>query len=99
MTSFGPGATGSVESAAAGWYPDPARVHELRYFENNTWTDYVSDHGNVSEAPLGAAPPGMLGWFPPEIMVHSALSDYMQSRPALVEVPRTKMWILAVLSL
>ena len=99
MSYFGSGPTGAVGSAPAGWYPDPARVHEFRYFENNIWTDHVSDHGNVSEVPLGPAPPGMVGWFPPEAMVQSALSEYIRSRPALVAVPRTKMWILAVLSL
>jgi hypothetical protein len=65
----------------------------VRYFDGNAWTDYISDAGQVSEVPLGPVPPGMLSWFPPEIMVRTANP---QSR--LVEVPHAKMWILAGLS-
>jgi len=38
-----------------GWYPDPARAHELRYFDGGTWSDHVSDHGVAGVDPL---PPG-----------------------------------------
>lgn len=31
-----------------GWYPDPARSHELRYFDHEHWTAFVSDHGLVA---------------------------------------------------
>jgi hypothetical protein len=48
-----------------GWYPDPSRAHELRYFDGRSWTDHVSDHGNVSEHPLGPLPHGLLAWHPP----------------------------------
>jgi hypothetical protein len=37
----------------AGWYPDPGRTHELRYFDGQAWTDHVSDRKQVSEALLG----------------------------------------------
>ena len=29
----------------AGWYADPARRHELRYFDGTAWTTNVSDSG------------------------------------------------------
>jgi len=38
-----------------GWYPDPARAHELRYFDGGTWSEHVSDHGVAAVDPL---PPG-----------------------------------------
>lgn len=28
-----------------GWFPDPSRGHELRYFDGARWTNHVSDHG------------------------------------------------------
>lgn len=59
-----------------GWFPDPGRVHEMRYFDGTTWTDHVADAGVVTQARLGPLP-----------------SD------RVVDVPRVKMWILAVLSL
>jgi hypothetical protein len=49
----------------AGWYPDPSRVHELRYFDGGAWTDHVSDAGIVSEDGLGPLPPGLGAWHPP----------------------------------
>ncbi len=35
----------------SGWYPDPARSHELRYYDGD-WTDHVSDQGTVGVDPL-----------------------------------------------
>jgi hypothetical protein len=29
----------------AGWFPDPARRHELRYWNGTGWTEHVSDRG------------------------------------------------------
>ena len=40
-----------------GWYSDPARAHELRYFDGTTWTGHVSDQGVVGVDPLPARPP------------------------------------------
>ena len=37
----GPGAT------PLGWYPDPSRRHELRFWDGATWTAQVSDRGVV----------------------------------------------------
>lgn len=39
----------------AGWYPDPGRTHELRYWDGRTWTDDVADRGVAGREPL--APP------------------------------------------
>jgi Protein of unknown function (DUF2510) len=78
----------------SGWYPDPARVDELRYFDGQSWTDQVADAGKVDHVALGTPPPGLIGWPPPEVMTLSATG-----LPPLAEVPRVKMWILAVLSL
>lgn len=43
-----------TEAAPAGWYPDPARVHDHRYWDGQRWTDGVATKGVVSEAPLPA---------------------------------------------
>jgi serine/threonine kinase PknH len=37
--------------APAGWYPDPARRHQWRWFDQD-WTPWASDHGAVVEDPL-----------------------------------------------
>lgn len=29
----------------AGWYPDPAHRHEMRYWDGYRWTDHVADQG------------------------------------------------------
>ena len=31
--------------AAAGWFADPGRRHELRYWDGQRWTEHVSDRG------------------------------------------------------
>lgn len=59
-----------------GWYRDPRRRHELRYFDGRRWSDLVADAGAVSEDPVATptespepAPspwrPGPLGQLPP----------------------------------
>ena len=79
--------------APPGWYPDPARAHQYRYFDGGAWTDHVSDNGVAGQAPLGPMPPGMLGAYPPAAAMSGAY------RRPLLNVPRAKMWIFAVLSL
>lgn len=46
--------------ANPGWYPDPARRHEYRYYDGRGWTDHVADRGTVGADPLlpATAPPG-----------------------------------------
>src|SRR5439155_10777943 len=43
-------------SDPAGWYPDPTRRHELRYWDGYTWLDNVSDKGAAATDPLGGKP-------------------------------------------
>lgn len=38
-----------------GWFPDPSRAHQFRYF-NTIWTDQVSDGGVVTTAAIGPPP-------------------------------------------
>jgi hypothetical protein len=44
-------------SPTAGWYPDPTRRHEYRYWAGRAWTDAVADAGSTSSDPLVAPPP------------------------------------------
>lgn len=37
-----------------GWHPDPTGRHEHRYFDGSSWTDHVSDGGNLSTDPVAA---------------------------------------------
>lgn len=30
-------------SPAPGWFPDPARRHQLRYWDGTSWTEHVQD--------------------------------------------------------
>jgi putative membrane protein len=39
--------------AAAGWFPDPAGRHQMRYWDGTTWTAHVQD-GGVSAVDAGA---------------------------------------------
>ena len=34
------------------WYPDPAGVHEYRWYDGANWTDQVSDHGKQAVDPI-----------------------------------------------
>jgi hypothetical protein len=38
--------------AAAGWYPDPTRRSDQRYWDGNRWTDDVMTGGQRSRSPL-----------------------------------------------
>jgi len=38
--------------SAPGWFPDPSRTHELRYYDGATWTEHVSDQGTVAADPV-----------------------------------------------
>lgn len=35
-------------TAPAGWYPDPAGRHQLRYWDQGAWTDHVSNQGAIA---------------------------------------------------
>jgi len=42
----------SGKTALFGWYADPLRRHELRYFDGRRWADFVADNGVRSSDPL-----------------------------------------------
>lgn len=48
----GPGVPSAQSLGPAGWYPDPARRHELRYWDGDHWSPSVSDAGVRSTDPL-----------------------------------------------
>ncbi len=35
----------TVDILGPGWFPDPNRLHNLRYFDGNSWTDHVTHFG------------------------------------------------------
>ncbi|MEM9467077.1 MAG: phospholipid scramblase-related protein [Actinomycetota bacterium] len=39
------------------WYPDPAGRNEHRYWDGQTWTDQVANHGRQSTDPMTASAP------------------------------------------
>jgi Protein of unknown function (DUF2510) len=46
---------------SSGWYGDPSRTHEHRYWDGTRWTSAVSDRGSLSEHEVAAGrfgPPG-----------------------------------------
>jgi hypothetical protein len=51
--------TGAVTPDGPGWYPDPARRHDHRYWDGTGWTEHVSTAGVATTAPV--TPPD---WYP-----------------------------------
>lgn len=49
---------GGVDAAVPGWYPDPMRRHELRYWDGRTWTQHVAngDRRSIDALPNLTAP-------------------------------------------
>jgi hypothetical protein len=47
-----PVATLGQATGPAGWFADPGRRHELRYWDGQRWTEHVSDHGVQGTDPL-----------------------------------------------
>lgn len=39
-------------TVAAGWFADPRRRHELRYWDGQRWTEHVSDRGTQGRDPM-----------------------------------------------
>jgi hypothetical protein len=44
-------------SPSAGWFKDPISRHELRYWDRDEWTEYVSDNGKQSRDPFPSGKP------------------------------------------
>jgi hypothetical protein len=51
--------------AEASWLADPTGVHELRYWNGNSWTEHVSDQGTTGQDPLTVELPPPADAFPP----------------------------------
>ncbi len=43
------------------WHPDPSGKHQLRYWDGQTWTPHVFDHGVQSQDPIGPPVGGAAG--------------------------------------
>jgi hypothetical protein len=46
-----PVAAAAVSSVPAGWHPDPSKRYEMRYWDGEKWTDYVSSQGQTYTDP------------------------------------------------
>src|SRR3954447_844938 len=55
---FGTATAAVAESAPiAGWYPDPALLHQARFWDGFRWTERVADNGVESSDPVAGAAP------------------------------------------
>ena len=64
----------------AGWYADPARRHEYRYWDGVNWTAGVADAGITAHDPLEAPPSPVLG--PAPVQTQPAQPTAAQAQPA-----------------
>lgn len=44
-------AAAPVSSVPAGWHPDPSKRYEMRYWDGEKWTEYVSSQGQTYTDP------------------------------------------------
>jgi hypothetical protein len=44
-------ASAAVSAVPAGWHPDPSKRYEMRYWDGEKWTDYVSSQGQTYTDP------------------------------------------------
>ena len=79
---------------SAGWYPDPSRQHEARWWDGTVWSDQVADNGATVSDPLGRPPPGMIDWLAPDMIMAAPSAPAWQG----YRIPRIKIWGFAVLS-
>jgi hypothetical protein len=47
----GPAEAWAQGATPAGWFADPSRRHELRYWDGHRWTEHVADHGTQAVDP------------------------------------------------
>jgi uncharacterized protein DUF2510 len=45
-----------IPSPSEGWFPDPTGRHEKRWWDGQSWGDWIADAGSVGEDPLTPAP-------------------------------------------
>ena len=46
-----PAAAAPVSAVPAGWHPDPSKRYEMRYWDGEKWTEYVSSQGQTYTDP------------------------------------------------
>jgi len=74
----------------AGWYPDPGRRHDRRWWDGNAWSDRVADGGVELSDPLGKPPPGLISWVGPEIVdTPRVAAEAVTADPNVVSFPPT----------
>jgi uncharacterized membrane protein YhaH (DUF805 family) len=55
----------STPNTPAGWYPNPERAGQLRYWDGEAWTDHVHDEAPAAPAPEPQAPAAPQQFTPP----------------------------------
>ena len=55
-----PAAQQHHDTSNAGWYPDPARSHMLRYWDGQSWTDRLAQPGTTIEPQYAYAADGSI---------------------------------------
>jgi hypothetical protein len=50
-TTVEPAPAAPVSSVPAGWHPDPSKRYEMRYWDGEKWTEYVSSQGQTYTDP------------------------------------------------
>ena len=60
------------QNPPANWYPDPTGSHQLRYWDGNSWTGYVSDAGVQSTDSLDGSSPSVSS------LVDTMLAEYRE---------------------
>ena len=74
----------------AGWFPDPSRRHEHRYWDGRAWTEHVADHGIAGTDSLEAPAPQTSALQP-----SPALSATAETTPAPVPATATSAFAAA----
>jgi hypothetical protein len=75
-----------VNELSAGWYPDPMRRHELRYWTPAGWSEHVSDGGRSGVDPVSSAPP-QATYQQPAAYQQPTPTAYQQPTPTAYQQP------------